>query len=215
MDGIYDHGKRLTQMIKNLHYDLCVLTGDYRFLTYGQVHDAMVYTKRVIDVLDKNVPIVGILGNHDSIEMVPFLEEYGVRMLINESMTVQKGQDTIGIAGVDDAHFYETENLKEALKGITGSSFKILLAHSQELIPEAEKHGVDFYLCGHTHGGQICLPGGFAAIKNTPYGSRYFKGAWKHNTMEGYTSRGVGASCLPVRFNCPPEITLHTLVKAI
>ncbi len=113
--------------------------------------------------------------------------------------------------GVDDPHYYETDNLEKAMTGVSDDTFSILLAHSPEITRQAAYAGVDVYLCGHTHGGQICLPGGQPLIANSRCPHNQCKGAWKYDTMQGYTSRGVGTSSVDVRFNCPPEITIHTL----
>ena len=66
-------------------------------------------------------------------------------------------------------------------------------------------------LCGHTHGGQICLPGGVPVMTNADCPRKYCVGAWRYHGMHGYTSRGTGVSMVDVRLNCPPEVTLHRL----
>ena len=212
IDGMFDHGKQLIYQLKNIEYDICFITGDFRFLTYGQTREMLLHTRRLVNAI-KCDEILGILGNHDCISMVPDLEKIGIQMLMNESTTIHKGSDFITIAGTDDSHFYEADNLTKASENIDESSVKILMAHSQETIPEASEKGFDLYLCGHTHGGQLCLPGGIAIIQNTPKKfKKYAKGSWKYKNMQGYTSRGAGSSGLTVRYNCPPEITVHRLI---
>jgi len=211
IDGMFDHGLHMNQLLKTLDFDLCVLTGDFRYLTYGPITESLIYTKRMVEAIGKKSDIIGILGNHDYIEMLPALENMGIKMLMNESHIITKGSSTIGIAGVDDPHFYNASQPEKAIQNISSCPVKILLAHSQECIEEAEQVGFDYFLCGHTHGGQICLPGGRAIITNTSFGGPFIKGPWHFNRMLGYTSRGVGTSLLPVRFNCPPEITIHVL----
>jgi uncharacterized protein len=66
-------------------------------------------------------------------------------------------------------------------------------------------------LCGHTHGGQVRLPGGIALKLNAVIPRRLGAGAWRHRELQGDTSTGVGTSIAPVRFNCPAEVTLHRL----
>jgi len=67
-------------------------------------------------------------------------------------------------------------------------------------------------LAGHTHGGQICLPGGTPLL--TAGGPRRFaRGSWRYAEMIGYTSAGAGTCIVEARLNCPPEITLHRLCK--
>ena len=88
---------------------------------------------------------------------------------------------------------------------------RILLAHSPEVIPEASERGFCLYLTGHTHAGQICLPGGWPPMVNARCPRRYIAGAWTFNGMAGYTSRGTGSSGVFARFNCPPEVVIHIL----
>lgn len=212
LDGLRDHGQALIQNVKNISYDLCVLTGDFRFLTYGPSDNAIIYTRELVNALKGPGPILGTLGNHDFIDIVPELEACGIKMLVNESFIIQRGSARLGIAGVDDSHFYRTADLDKVHQEIDHCDAMILLSHSQELVKKAAKKGFDIYLSGHTHGGQICLPGGVALIKNMPMSRRYLKGLWKYDNMLGYTSRGVGCSTLPVRYNCSPEIVLHQLI---
>jgi predicted MPP superfamily phosphohydrolase len=78
-----------------------------------------------------------------------------------------------------------------------------------EVYCEAERAGFDVMLSGHTHGGQICLPGGIPITLDAKLPRHMGKGAWRYGKLSGYTSVGAGSSVVPVRFNCPPEITLH------
>ncbi len=88
----------------------------------------------------------------------------------------------------------------------------ILLAHSPEIYKQACYAGFQLMLCGHTHGGQICLPGGFPLIVNAQCPRRICRGAWRYDSLQGYTSSGCGSSIVPARFNCPPEVTIHELL---
>src|SRR5450756_1910785 len=119
--------------------------------------------------------------------MVPELELMGVQMLLNEATQLQRGTADIVLAGVDDPHFYKCHDLKKALTAVAPDQFVILLSHSPEIAQEAARCGVDFYLCGHTHGGQICLPGGIAVFANASCNRRYVSGSWKCGAMQGYT----------------------------
>jgi len=155
--------------------------------------------------------VIGILGNHDVYEEVPALEGLGVKMLINQALELRSGEESIWIIGVDDPHFYGCDDLPAALKDVPPEALKILLVHTPELIKEAEESGVDLYLCGHTHGGQICLPFLGPLIINANCPRAYARGLWTYKTLRGYTSPGVGTSGVPVRFFCPPEIGLLEL----
>jgi hypothetical protein len=89
--------------------------------------------------------------------------------------------------------------------------FSVLISHTPEVYREAERAGFDVMLSGHTHGGQICLPGGIPITLDAKLPRRFGRGAWRYGKLHGYTSVGAGSSVVPVRFNCPPEITLHHL----
>jgi uncharacterized protein len=143
--------------------------------------------------------------------MLPDLEGMGIRMLLNESETIVRGNERIRLAGVDDAHYYRAANLEKAASGIPINAFAILLSHTPEIYKEASYAGFRLFLSGHTHGGQICLPGSIPATLSCDLPTHMGAGPWSYQTMTGYTSVGVGSSGLPVRFNCPPEITLHHL----
>ncbi|MCK5739310.1 metallophosphoesterase, partial [bacterium] len=135
----------------------------------------------------------------------------GIKMLLNEGMHIKKDGATLGVSGIDDVHYYFNSDLPKANRSLTDCPVKILLAHSPESIPEAEKIGFDLYLTGHTHGGQICLPNGRMVLHNSRAPHVFSRGTWHFGKMHGYTSTGTGSSGFPARFNCPPEITLHIL----
>jgi predicted MPP superfamily phosphohydrolase len=205
--------RRVANLLAGLRYDLCVLTGDFRGKTFGPYEAAL---DIVADLSPKiSAPIYGVLGNHDSIRMVPDLEKIGIRILVNESDKIERGDQCIYIAGVDDPHYFRADNLEKASDSIPLDAFSILLSHTPEIYRQAAHAGFSLFLCGHTHGGQICLPGGFPLTLSSSslLPRRLGAGSWKHHTMNGYTSVGAGSSVVPVRFNCPPEITLHYLEK--
>lgn len=211
-DGLVDEGEGIKRIVENVPCDLAVLTGDFS-LDEANPHfdpclEALLPIVSSISVQDG---IFGILGNHDLLEMVPELERMGVRMLLNDAALLQRGTADIVLAGVDDPHFYKCHDLQRALFTVTPDQFVILLSHSPEIATEAARCGVDFYLCGHTHGGQICLPGGIPLFANAFCNRSFLSGSWKCGAMQGYTSRGTGFSLAAARFFCPPEITLHTL----
>ena len=206
-------GQTLANTITAIKYDLCVITGDFRFLAFGEYLPTIDKLNTIIEAVDCKYGIIGVLGNHDSINMVPELESLGVRMLINESLKLVKGNDHIWIAGVDNPSFHLCASISKTIRQIPEKDFTILLAHSPSLLREAGRKKVDFYLCGHTHGGQLCLPGGKPIITKAKCERRFALGAWHYKDMKGYTSRGTGTSGLPIRLYCPPQITIHTLSK--
>jgi len=156
---------------------------------------------------------IGILGNHDSVKMIPHMESLGIFVLLNESMNITKDKQTIRFIGVDDPSYYKTHDLQCAMgaSNEVQSGVSVLLAHSPDLIQQASEKGVAAYLCGHTHGGQICLPGGMAIFRNTAAPRWSLSGKWHYQGMSGYTSVGVGTSIVEARYFCPPKITVHEL----
>jgi uncharacterized protein len=198
-------------LIGDLDYDICVWTGDYRGDTFGDFRPCLEALVSLRKKITKDV--YAVLGNHDSILMVPDLEAMGVRMLLNETVVLSRNNARIFLAGVDDAHFYRVDNLEKTAVDIPDDAYSILLSHTPEIYRQAAHAGFDLLLCGHTHGGQICLPGGFPVTLDADLPRRLGKGAWDYAGMRGYTSAGAGASIVPARFNCPPEITLHRLIR--
>lgn len=197
--------------ISSLDYDLCVLTGDYRKDTRGPIDATLDGMARLRDVI--RGPVYAVLGNHDSVRMVPALEDMGYSLLMNEMVPLERNGEQLYLAGVDDPHFYKVHNLQRAGDNIPPGGTSLLLSHSPEIWREAAHAGYDMFLCGHTHGGQICLPGGIPLTLDADCPRHLGRGYWRVNGMQGYTSPGAGTSVVNVRLNCPPEVTLHTLTR--
>ena len=132
-------------------------------------------------------------------------------VLLNESIEISLNNDSIYIAGIDDAHYFRVDNIEKSAQGIVPESVSILLSHTPEIYRQAAYAGFDIFLCGHTHGGQICLPGGIPITLDARCPRYMGAGAWRYNSMNGYTSVGAGTSIVNVRLNCKPEVTLHQL----
>ena len=201
--------KNLIELVGGMHYDLCVLTGDYRGESFGPFQTALDGLAEVRAHLKE--PIYGVLGDHDTIQMVPGLEAIGIRVLLNECETLVRGDQRIYLAGIDDAHYFRVDNIEKAALPIPNGSFSILLSHTPEVYRQAAHANFDLMLSGHTHGGQICLPGSIPITLEAVLPRRMGSGLWQYHNMTGYTSVGAGSSVVPVRLNCPPEITLHRL----
>ncbi len=214
VDGLDGLAECVSERIRDLKVDLCVLTGDYRFEVRGPCRNAYYNMEKILSSVNARHGVVGILGNHDFFEEVQEMERMGVRMLVNEALELRNGQDSMWIIGVDDPHYYGCDDLPTALDGVPDDAFKILLVHTPEIIEEAEKNEVDLYMCGHTHGGQICLPFIGPLLVNTSCPREYTHGIWEYKRLKGYTSAGVGSSCVPVRFFCAPEIGLVELRRS-
>ena len=152
-----------------------------------------------------------MLGNHDTICLLPGLEAMGIRILLNESVVLEREGQRLHLAGIDDAHFYGMGDIEKAAASIPQDAFSILISHTPEIYREAARAKFNVVLSGHTHGGQICLPGRIPITLDLILPRAMGFGAWEYEGMLGYTSVGAGSSIVPVRFNCPPEITLHHL----
>ena len=203
----------LIELVAKLEeYDLCVITGDYRAWTTGSIDAAMIGMRSLCTVLKQ--PVYAILGNHDSIRMVPELEDMGIHMLLNESAIIERQGAKLYLAGIDDAHYFRVHNLEKSAHGIPADAVSILLSHTPEIYRQAAHTGFNVMLCGHTHGGQICLPGGYPLTLDANCPRYMGSGSWQYHTMAGYTSVGAGTSIVNVRLNCPPEVTLHRLCRA-
>jgi predicted MPP superfamily phosphohydrolase len=204
--------RRVIELVDGMRYDICALTGDFRGKTFGPFDASLEGVARVRSHLTG--PVYGVLGNHDTIRMVPALEQMEIRILLNESETIARGDERIHLAGIDDAHFYRVDNIEKAAAGIPDGALSILLSHTPEIYRQAAHAGFRLILAGHTHGGQICLPGSIPITLDSTLPRRLGAGAWKYHDMIGYTSVGAGSSIIPVRINCRPEITLHHLQRA-
>lgn len=192
-----------------LEYDLILITGDFRSATFGDFTGATSAVIELSRAFKKRCYCV--LGNHDSLSKVPRLEAAGLRFLLNQNVQITRGAAVLFLVGIDDPNYFKTHNFELAMAGIPEDACKILMSHSPETYKEAAELNFDFQLSGHTHGGQICLPGGRILVHDRTAPKHVLKGAWREGNLQGYTGRGTGATGLPARLNCPAEVTLHTL----
>lgn len=195
--------------LEGLEYDLCFNTGDFRNRTRDSKTASMVATAKIYAHISE--PKYGILGNHDFMEKVPDLEAMGIQMLLNESTVIERSGQQLWLSGIDDAHFYKTHDIKRARATVPEGAFAIMLSHTPETYRHVSAAGYRFMLSGHTHGGQICLPGGHILSGHCDAPRHMWRGPWRFQELQGYTSPGTGAGAAPLRFNCPPELTLHIL----
>lgn len=208
---------RICSLLEAVETDVCVMTGDYRLKSfsadYRQTLDPM---KRILSAIRHRDGVFGVLGNHDTFRMVRPYEDLGLRFLINETSRIRRADRVLAITGVDDPMSFYTPKALRALNGagrtpLAEDSFRVALVHTPELYDRAAENGFDLYLSGHTHGGQICLPGGIPLVLHLDKGRQFYKGVWRYQQMTGYTGQGIGTVSVPVRFNTQSEITLLTL----
>ncbi|MGF1450682.1 MAG: metallophosphoesterase [Opitutales bacterium] len=200
----------LISRVKGLagEFDICLNTGDFRNHDLGGFQTSTEMTRQLCEAIATQH--VAVLGNHDFIEVVPELEQAGMRVLLNESIPWRREGEQVWLVGVDDSSRYNTDDFDRAMPDIPTGDCIILLSHGPDVFREAAQRGCDLQLSGHCHGGQIALPGGMPLVTRSFAPNRVCVGTWQQGSMLGHTSRGVGGT-LPVRFFCPPEIGLFTL----
>lgn len=195
-------------MLEEQKPDVVLLGGDY-------VHNHARNIEPLCQLLDRFCPPLGIyavLGNHDlwadKLHITTRLEEAGVQVLVNANIRLSPPYDEISICGIDDPD-YGSPSLAQTLGG--ASQTRILLMHSPNGVRLFNNEQIGLVLCGHTHGGQIALPNGFAL--HVPRGSgcrKYTHGCFELPRQKGHllVSRGVGCSVLPVRLFARAEVHL-------
>lgn len=207
--------EKAVDMANSLNSDLIALTGDYVAMSPKYIAPAI----SALCKLKSPNGILAVLGNHDHWEgaelTMDVFSKYSVPVITNEHRFIEMKNKTICFAGVDDL-MEGNQDLKAAFHGVPNDMPRVLLSHNPdyaEVMPENER--VDLVLAGHTHGGQIRIPFSIAPVTMSKYGQKYAGGLVRLANTQIYVSRGIGVVGLPIRFNCPPEITLITLTKAV
>ena len=199
----------IVRTVAGAEVDLCVLTGDFRNAERGrftqtEILEPLAAIRRSVRAADG---FLAILGNHDVSDMVAPIRRLGLPVLLNRTHHIRRGAHALALTGIDDVHRYYTPAASAALAAHDPAAFGIVLAHSPEMAGEAAAAGYDLYLCGHCHGGQVCLPSGRPLITHLSRHRALYAGAWRHGGMWGYTSSGAGLANPPIRFNCRGEVT--------
>ncbi len=208
------------QLAQSFHPDLLVLTGDFVSHPFGEFNGmrGARFAEPCADVLAMvtGIPVVAILGNHDHLNNGKVVEgalhDRGIQVLRNRSLPLERGRSRIWIAGVDDA-LVQAADLTKTLRDVPASEAVVLLAHEPDFADYAARFPVDLQLSGHSHGGQVRLPG-IGALILPRLAEKYPEGLNQVGALQVYTNRGLGVINPPVRFNCPPEVTFVTLLPA-
>lgn len=217
MELITPRERHLNNLIKRLQPDIIVFSGD-------MVNASYIYNQKVLDAIrtvisDWQAPLgVYIVQGTPNVEPMERLKEFvggldNVQLLVNEWRTIEMPQGIINIAGMNTSHILiqDQVNLRQLMQVRPNDHFSLLLTHSPDVIYEADYQGIDLYLCGHTHGGQIRFPLIGALFSGSHLGMEFIMGRKKLNHTTIYTTRGVGLEGLGApraRFLCPPEIIL-------
>lgn len=210
LDGVPE---AIGAVVGGVEADLCVLTGDYAPRYSANPNRVVAALRAVLGNVRARHGILLTLGNYDSARLAAgLLADECWRLLINAQHRIEHDGSPLTITGLDDPYQQPHAPLLRALTE-PAAGFRIVLAHAPELAAAAAEAGAGLYLCGHTHGGQICLPGGRPVFTNTRRPD-LARGFWREGAMAGYTTRGAGVSGICRRHNCPPEVALLTLRAA-
>ena len=214
--------RKAISVVNGLRPDLVVLTGDFVTVQpYRRDHhrdwaDVIDPCASLLAQLHSPLGSLAVLGNHDVISdperIVSALETRGIPVLRNRSTSWARAGARLWFAGTDDV-LEGHANLPLTLAGIPPEEPVILLAHEPDFAVDAARFPVDLQLSGHSHGGQVRLPL-LGALVLPPLARRYPWGLHRIGGLTLYTNVGIGTIALPVRFLCPPEITLITLRAA-
>ena len=205
--------KRAVEMSNELNPDLVVLTGDYVW----RDQDAVFELAPILAGLNARHGVYSVLGNHDlwlDVEVTKrAFEEARLPLLINEGLEISAGNGSFYLAGMDDGWSGQPD-LNQAVEKAPSGVPIVLLLHEPDLVDETSLDPrIALQLSGHTHGGQVLLAGR-PPIFTPDLGKKYSQGLFKVNDTWLYTNRGLGVISVPLRFNCPPEVTLLTLTRA-
>ncbi len=191
--------------------DLILLGGDYLSHSARYVDDL----PELLRVLAAPDGVFAVLGNHDhyvdAAAVRDALRSAGVTELRNASVLVGRGLRALGIAGVGDLRF-DTIDFRAAVAGIGDAVPRIVVSHDPDVFAYwPEELRCDLMLAGHTHGGQAHLPFLGPPYVPSQFGFRYLAGLVEEGGRRLYVSKGLGAITAPIRWRCPPEITLLVL----
>src|SRR5678815_2536467 len=200
--------ERAVETANRLQPDIIALTGDY----ISKERHYAAPCAEMLGRLKARYGVYAVLGNHDhwtdAALITDLFRAEGITVLINEGMHFEKNGESIWLAGVDDT-MVGLEDLSLALAGARQDEMKLLLAHNPIILRRAARAAVDLVLSGHTHGGQVAI----RSEKGAPARGRkrMLKGLGRLGHTQIYVNRGLGTVVLPIRYGCPPEVSLLEL----
>ena len=209
--------ERAVKLVQFFRPDLLALTGDFVSHPFGKPNGAegARFAEPCAEVFSTvtGIPVIAILGNHDHWNNAGIVEgalqDRGIQVLRNRSIPLERGRSRIWISGIDDV-LAKAADLGKTLRDVPPSEATVLLAHEPDFADYAAHFPVDLQLSGHSHGGQVRLPG-VGALVLPSMATKYPVGLNRVGSLQVYTNRGLGVINPPVRFNCPPEVTFVTL----
>lgn len=205
------------EIVNRLNPDLLVFTGDFITRPFSRSHKSKAIASadpcsKLLFQMEARFGRFASLGNHDCDtdpnQVSEILQSNGIRVLRNSSLPIERDSQRVWISGVES--FPELFDVNRALREIPSNESVIMLAHEPDSADEVARYPVDVQLSGHSHGGQIRVPI-VGAPFYPPYGRKYPRGFRRVGRLSLYTNVGIGTLGVPIRFDCPPEITLITL----
>lgn len=209
-DGIPDDGRRLIAELRQQQADVCVITGDFVDPSRADLSAVRGLLTQIVKVAHAPMGTYAVLGNHDPSTLREVLEQLGVRVLDSgHTVSLRCDRKRFYIAGASQDLGATSGDHRHL---VTYDGPLVFLVHSPDAAEAAARARADYCLCGHTHGGQVCLPSGVPVLTRTLAPRHMARGLWTWRGLRGYTSRGVGVCGQSPRLNCRPEITLHRLI---
>ena len=210
-----------TALVNKLRPDLIALTGDFVSvpLTGDESKGALAAEPCAQLLRQMSAPhgLWAVLGNHDAMtdpqHVTLALQAEGIQVLANQASPIERDGARFWLAGVEDV-MGGTADLRKTLDSTSGGEAVVLLAHEPDYADHVSRFPVDLQLSGHSHGGQVRIP--FIPPVYLPtMAKKYVLGSYRIGDLHLYTNAGIGTVDIPVRFNCPPEITFITLRSPI
>jgi uncharacterized protein len=205
-------------IVNGLHPDLIALTGDFvTDPTFGGSRRKAAYAAEPCASLLREMKARhgrwAVMGNHDAITdpklVTSILRSTGIQVLSNQSAPIERAGARFWLSGVDDV-IKGHSDLNATLANVPKGEPTILMAHEPDYADFVARYPVDLQLSGHSHGGQVRLPF-LPPLYEPELARKYVAGLFRIGSLNLYTNRGLGTIGLPIRFDCPPEITLITL----
>lgn len=237
--GFRKQETHLYQLLRREKYDLLLISGDlcyphsiplwnpnrarhwdgkvkmyHRTCAGPEITRALEVCQTLFRDIKPSLGIFATQGNHDPAYFMQGLSKLGVQVLSNTNRKLKtKTNEEFNLCGIRCRN-RKFADVPEMLLSLEPNRFTIALCHYPEYAEILSAAGVDLILCGHTHGGQVCLPNRHPLATHSQTGKKYFTGLERIGQTAVYTTRGVGSSLLPFRIFCPPEVVHITLYKA-
>lgn len=209
--------RKLNKMLEELKPDLIVFTGDFINLSYVRDADVRRTVREIVSEWRAPLGVYAVSGTSPEVDLPDDIQYYlgggQAESVVGRWATIEAPGGMLHIGGVATWHVMSTDRaaLAETMSTRPEGGAQILLVHTPDLAPDAADLGIDLYLCGHTHAGQLCLPGGIPLMTASFYGRRFMRGRTEIGSTTVYTSRGLGFEGLGApraRVFCRPEVTI-------